>query len=296
MPSRKSKPAGRPERVAARGAGASRTAAAAAEGRGSRVAKRQQRQQRAPSRGAAARRFGVVGISVGEAGHEACAELVAELPPDFAMAVVVTPQSGGRPADDDLLPVLAGRSRMPVAAATDGLALAPGRVYVVPRGKLIGLAGGRFRSGADPGPGRPFLRADFFLRSLAGASGVGAVGVVLCGSELDGSVGLQEIKGAGGIAIAQDPKTAKQEGAPRSAITTGAVDLVLAPRDIARELVRLATQAARVGAVGPGTGAKARDGGVSAGDGHDSNGDGADPELPPLILGAMRDVTGRGEE
>jgi two-component system CheB/CheR fusion protein len=52
-------------------------------------------------------------------------------------------------------------------------------------------------------------------------------------------MGIQEIKAAGGITFAQDD-TAEQSSMPRSAIATGAVDFVLAPHEIARELGRIA--------------------------------------------------------
>ena len=44
----------------------------------------------------------------------------------------------------------------------------------------------------------------------------------------------------GGITIAQKLSTAIQPDMPESAIASGCIDLVLAPEDIARELVRIA--------------------------------------------------------
>ena len=52
-------------------------------------------------------------------------------------------------------------------------------------------------------------------------------------------MGMRDIKAAGGIAIVQEPRTAKYDSMPRSAIGTGSVDLVLAPKDIAKELPRI---------------------------------------------------------
>jgi two-component system CheB/CheR fusion protein len=185
---------------------------------------------------------------------------VAELPRDLPLAVVVAPQRGDRPADDDLRSVLAAHAAMPVSDAADAVELRAGHLYVVPRGVVLGVANGRFEAAPRPRSGAALLPADFFLRSLANYAGAGAIGVVMCGSEADGTVGLQEVKGAGGIAIAQDPRTAVNDGAPRSAITSGAVDLVLPPKGVARELVRLAAQsqlavaASRAGASGDGDG------------------------------------------
>jgi two-component system CheB/CheR fusion protein len=78
------------------------------------------------------------------------------------------------------------------------------------------------------------------MHALAQSQGAKAIGVVLSGSAADGTLGLQEIKAAGGITFAQDD-TAKYTSMPRTAIATGAVDFVLAPADIARELGRIAS-------------------------------------------------------
>src|SRR6185503_15475844 len=75
--------------------------------------------------------------------------------------------------------------------------------------------------------------------SLAAAYGEGAIGVVLSGADADGSLGLREIKHAGGFTFAQQPESARFPMMPRHAIETGCVDLVLPPKEIAGELARL---------------------------------------------------------
>ncbi|PYT25898.1 MAG: hypothetical protein DMG58_23455, partial [Acidobacteria bacterium] len=55
----------------------------------------------------------------------------------------------------------------------------------------------------------------------------------------DGSLGLKAIKAEAGITFAQEEKTAKYEGMPRSAVAAGCVDFVLPPAGIARELSRI---------------------------------------------------------
>jgi hypothetical protein len=49
----------------------------------------------------------------------------------------------------------------------------------------------------------------------------------------DGSGGVRIIKRTGGVVIAQDADTAQLPGTPRSAIATGAVDLIVPLNDIA---------------------------------------------------------------
>ena len=57
--------------------------------------------------------------------------------------------------------------------------------------------------------------------------------------DADGSLGLREIKHAGGFTFAQQPESARFPTMPRHAIETGCVDLVLRPKEIAGELARL---------------------------------------------------------
>jgi|SRR5215510_10871745 len=80
---------------------------------------------------------------------------------------------------------------------------------------------------------------DHFFRSLAEDQGHKAIGVVLSGPALTGTLGLEEIKAAGGITFAQN-ETAQHDSMPRSAIAAGCVDFVLPPDEIAGELARIA--------------------------------------------------------
>ena len=68
---------------------------------------------------------------------------------------------------------------------------------------------------------------DVFFRSLADNQKERAIGIILSGTGTNGIGGLRFIKSEGGIVIAQDPATAALDA--QSAISTGAVDLVLPP-------------------------------------------------------------------
>src|SRR5260370_21059455 len=81
---------------------------------------------------------------------------------------------------------------------------------------------------------------DQFFESLAEECGSRAIGVVLSGTGSDGTAGLRAIKAAGGLTFAQNQESAKFDAMPRSAIRAGFVDLVLTPREIAREIERIA--------------------------------------------------------
>src|SRR5205085_6073641 len=80
---------------------------------------------------------------------------------------------------------------------------------------------------------------DTFFRSLALHQQNRAIAVVLSGTGTDGTLGIQAVKGEGGITFAQDDRSSKYFGMPGSAIASGAVDFILAPANIARELERI---------------------------------------------------------
>ena len=81
---------------------------------------------------------------------------------------------------------------------------------------------------------------DPLFRSAAPSKGSAVIGVVLTGRLDDGTVGLQEIKRHGGIAVAQDPEDAEEPSMPRSAIDHVEVDHVVPLALIPMLLVSLA--------------------------------------------------------
>jgi len=70
------------------------------------------------------------------------------------------------------------------------------------------------------------LPIDFFLRSLADDRQEHSIGVILSGMGSDGTKGLRAIKEKAGVALVQEPASAKFDNMPKSAIAAGLVDLV----------------------------------------------------------------------
>jgi len=79
---------------------------------------------------------------------------------------------------------------------------------------------------------------NYFLRSLAEDKGEKAICIILSGTGSDGTLGLKEVKGKGGLALAQDERQAKFDGMPRNAIDTGLVDFVLPVERMGVELMK----------------------------------------------------------
>jgi two-component system, chemotaxis family, CheB/CheR fusion protein len=167
-----------------------------------------------------------VGIGASAGGLEALVELFGALGATGMPFVVVQHLD---PTHESLLPeILAKKTRMPVSMARAGEALKPDHVYVIPPDALLTVREGLIEIKPRPSaPERPFP-VDLLFSSLAAAYGERAIGVVLSGGDADGSLGLREIKHAGGLTFAQQPESARFPTMPRHAIETGCVDLVSA--------------------------------------------------------------------
>ena len=183
--------------------------------------------------------FPVVGIGASAGGLEAYRLLFEELPATTGMAFVLVQHLD--PQHPSLLAELIGRAtRMPVLEATDGLPVAPNRVYTIPPNVTLGILHGRLQVLDRVVDRGRHLPVDEFLRSLAQDRGSQAIGVVLSGTASDGTAGLAAVKAAGGVTFAQDQASAAYWGMPGSAVAAGCADLVLSPPEIARELARMA--------------------------------------------------------
>src|SRR5579883_1104996 len=179
----------------------------------------------------------VVGIGASAGGLEAFIRLLEQLPATTSMAYVFVQHLD--PAHPSLLPGLLARvTPMPVREITDGMSVEPDHIYVLPPNATLTLTQDILALGPlIPASGQ--RRAiDHFFCSLARERGSQALGVLLSGTASDGTEGLQAIKAAGGITFAQDTHSAAFPHMPQSAIATGAVDYILPPEEIARELSR----------------------------------------------------------
>jgi two-component system CheB/CheR fusion protein len=161
-----------------------------------------------------------------------------QLDPKTQMALVVVQHLA--PRHESVLPeLLSASSPLPVIQVRNGMPLQAGRVHVIPPNVEMTVIDGALRLAPRAVGRNQHHPIDAFFRSLAEYADTRAVGIVLSGSATDGAIGLRNIKAAGGITIAQDPKTAKYDGMPRAAIATGLVDFVLPPEAIAEELTWL---------------------------------------------------------
>src|SRR5208337_2240393 len=185
--------------------------------------------------------FVVVGVGASAGGLEALSDLLANLPANTGMAVVVVHHLD--PQHESKLSNLLSRvTDLPVLEATQDLAVQPDHVYVIPRNMTMTIAQGVLQLAPRGGVRGTHMPIDLFLKSLAEDRQSAAIGVILSGTGSDGTLGIEEIKAAGGFTFAQDESSAKFSGMPQSAARSGCIDLVLPPDQIARELARIGQQ------------------------------------------------------
>jgi two-component system chemotaxis response regulator CheB len=186
----------------------------------------------------------VVGASAG--GIEALSTIVAGLPAAFPASVFVvlhiSPQS-----PNVLAHILDRAGPLPARYAEDRERIAPGRVYVAPADHHLIIEPTRVRLTRGPRENRFRPAIDPLFRSAAQTYGPRVVGVILTGSLNDGTSGLRAVKQLGGTAIVQDPREAFIPSMPQSALEHVSVDFCLPLREIAPQLMRLATSQADEG-------------------------------------------------
>ena len=180
----------------------------------------------------------VVGVGASAGGLEAFTELLSHLPDDTGMAFVLIQHLDPK-HESHLTELLSKASKMPVSEVKGDTRARANRVYVIPPGCNLGISDGVLHTPPRPAGGQN-MPIDSFFRALAADCGDRALGVVLSGSASDGTLGLQAIRAAGGVTFAQEIRTAKFDGMPRSAIAAGVADFVLPPAGIARQLVAIA--------------------------------------------------------
>lgn len=183
----------------------------------------------------------IVGIGSSAGGLEAIRELVGFLPQKVAASYVIVQHMSPKHASQ-LAELISKQTELSVVEVTDGTTPKPNVVYVTPPKSDILYKDGRLQL-TDPNPSlaAPKPSVDRFLMSLAEHNGEKSMAVILSGTGSDGAYGVQSIREAGGITIAQDSGSAKYDGMPNSAMETGCVDLVLSPAQIGKHLEKILT-------------------------------------------------------
>jgi two-component system CheB/CheR fusion protein len=179
--------------------------------------------------------FHIVGIGASAGGLEALEKFFSHVPENSDLAFVVVQHLS--PDYKSLMGELLSKwTPLPIHVAQDGMELQPNHVYLIPRNKNLTVFHQKLFL-AERDQDQLNLPIDIFLQSMAEDLGEKAIAVILSGTGSDGTRGIRFIKEQGGMVMAQDPKTAKFDGMPRSAISTQLVDYILPPEQMPREIL-----------------------------------------------------------
>ena len=179
----------------------------------------------------------VVGLGASAGGLEALQTFFAHMPVDSGLSFVVI-QHLSPDYKSLMVELLSKTTSMRVMRIENGMRLEPNTVYLIPPRKNVTLFHQQLLL-VEQDHGRGLnLPIDLFFRSLAEDMGERAVGIILSGTGSDGTRGIRGIKEAGGLAMAQEPASAKFDGMPASVIATGLADYVLPPEKMPAELIK----------------------------------------------------------
>jgi two-component system CheB/CheR fusion protein len=135
----------------------------------------------------------IAGVGASAGGVEALEAFFSGMPADTGIAFIVVTHLDPK-RESMLAEIIARRTAMPVATASDGDEVEAQRVYVAPPSATLTIEGGRLR--LRPAEHREPAPIDIFFASLAEDQQDRAIGVVLSGAG-DGTLGITAIKAHG---------------------------------------------------------------------------------------------------
>ncbi|MFH1135234.1 MAG: chemotaxis protein CheB [Pseudomonadota bacterium] len=180
-----------------------------------------------------------VGIGASAGGLEAIETFFSHMPAVSGFAFVVV-QHLSPDYKSLMVELLSKKTEMPVLRAEDGMEVERDKVYLIPPKKNLTIFHGKLLLNEQDSARGLNLPIDIFLRSLAEDQGEKAVGVILSGTGSDGTRGTRSIKENGGMIMVQDEESAKFDGMPRAAISTGLADFILPPEEMPVQLLAFA--------------------------------------------------------
>ena len=181
--------------------------------------------------------FYVVGIGASAGGLEALEQFFGKVPIDSGMAYVVVQHLS--PDFDSLMDQLLARvTELPVIVIEDDTQIRPNNIYLLPPRKEVITISGRLMLADRGRSNQPSFPIDRFFRSLAQDFGEHSIAVVLSGTGSDGARGIVDVHAVGGLVTSQSDKSAQFDGMPRSACSTGVVDMALSADELPSALIR----------------------------------------------------------
>lgn len=179
-----------------------------------------------------------VGIGASAGGLEALESFFKNMPEDSGMAFIVI-QHLSPDYKSMMVELLSKYTKMNVLRADEGMQVEPNTIYLIPPRKNLRIFHGKLMLSEQDFSRGVNLPIDIFLQSLAEDQAEKAIGIILSGTGSDGMRGIRLIKQNGGIVFVQSIESSRFDGMPRSAISTGLADFILAPEEMPAYLLNL---------------------------------------------------------
>ncbi len=177
-----------------------------------------------------------VGIGASAGGLEAIEAFFKHMPPRNNLAFIVV-QHLSPDYKSLMVELLSKKTEMPVHRAEDGMEVRAANVYLIPPKKNLTIFHGKLVLNDKEINQGINLPIDIFLKSLAEDQAERSIAVILSGTGSDGTRGVRVIKELGGMVMVQDEESAKFDGMPRAAISTGLADIILPPEKMPEQLL-----------------------------------------------------------
>ena len=187
-------------------------------------------------------RYEAIVIGVSSGGMNAMKVMFSLLPKDFNTPIIIVQHISAR-SDNQWITFLNDTTNLCIKEADEKEKIEKGTIYFAPpnyhlmieKNKVFSLTIDERVNFARPS-------IDVLFESAADAYKDKLIGVVLTGSNNDGTNGIKRIQECGGLTIIQNPETAESSYMPASAIAVIKPDYILPLRDIIKLLIKLDKQ------------------------------------------------------
>ena len=179
----------------------------------------------------------VMGVSSG--GLKALKIIFSRLPKDFNTPIIIVQHIN--PHSESLwVKLLNGKSNLEIKEADEKESIEPGNVYIAPPNYHLLIEKNKtFTLTVDERVNFARPSIDVLFESAADAYRNKLIGIVLTGSNNDGTNGIKRIQEYGGLVVIQDPKTAESAYMPASAMAAVQPDYVLPLEGIADLILKI---------------------------------------------------------
>lgn len=181
----------------------------------------------------------IFAIATSTGGPKALANLLSELPANFAAPIVIA-QHISNGFIEGMAQWLSGVCLLPVKVAEEGERLVDGTVYLSPSEQHLTLTADckvKLKQRVEQDIYHP--SCDEMLISVAQIYGKNAVGIIMTGMGRDGTLGMTQIYEQGGVTLAQDEASSVIYGMNAEAVNAGVVHLELPLSKLAGEMLKI---------------------------------------------------------